>query len=43
MHLIETYALNCGLKIEKPHIKIEEIELPSKKSLMSPLIIVPES
>ena len=31
MHLIETYALNCGLKIEKPHIKIEEIELPSKK------------
>jgi len=30
MHLIETYALNCGLKIEKPHIKLEEMELPSK-------------
>ena len=31
MHLVETYALNCGLKIEKPHIKLEEIELPEKK------------
>ena len=31
MHLIETYALNCGLKIEKPHIKLEEVELPKKK------------
>ena len=31
MHLIETYALNCGLKIENPHIRLEEIELPIKK------------
>ena len=31
MHLIETYALNCGIKIDKPHIKLEEIDLPVKK------------
>lgn len=31
MHLIEAYALHSALKIDKPHIKLEEIELPIKK------------
>ena len=29
MHFLECYALNCGLKIDKPFIKEEECEIPS--------------
>ena len=31
MHIIECYALSCGLKIDKPTMEIEEIELPTEK------------
>lgn len=29
MHFLECYALNCGLKIDKPFIEIEECEIPT--------------
>ena len=28
MHFLECYALNCGLKIDKPFIKEQECEVP---------------
>lgn len=31
MHLIEIYALTCGLKIDRPFIHTEEVPLPSGK------------
>ena len=31
MHIVECYALSCGLKIDKPYIPQEEIDLPSGK------------
>lgn len=30
MHLAEVYALTCGLKIDKPYIKLQEIQIPSE-------------
>ena len=31
MHIVECYALSCGLKIDKPIIEAEKIELPPEK------------
>ena len=31
MHIIECYALSCGLRIDRPILEEEEIELPSSK------------
>ena len=31
MHFLECYALNCGLKIDKPFIHEEECEVPSEE------------
>ena len=31
MHLIEQYALSCGVKIDKPHIETSFFPVPSEK------------